>query len=1571
MIDLFESIIKSHTVVILGEYVTRNKLSDAAKGMLAQGLRTPSLGTWQLFSRVLFEELRSDAHTWAFPDFPAEFAALDRELHSDKTNVIAFRNGYAHGATPDDTQCEADIARFAPFLEKLLQCRWLQSTRVVVHDEKVWIDGANAQICVHPVLFHKEEGTAAPFAFFNDLKNDKVGLLNYPLSKHYREKELFREFHEHLPLHEWRKSSNNEFLQRIEELTETFKGRIQERETLLQFIRTQNKGYFSIQGNPGIGKSALIAQFFKDLRSQKDLGEVYVVEYFIRRGTAQAQPEYMFNYLIRRTDEIFAQGREIRAEGKSIWDLQQQLFAKWRSWGEHSPGKKLLFMIDGLDEGTDDNVVSYLPRENFDGLIIVYGSRPGGHKSIDDLWSQLPSQHHTKLELTGLGKEDIRALIYEVANKYEVERDSKWIDAVQQRSQGNPLYLKLLCDAIEHRSIALNDIKALPEKIDEYYKAILDRYANDSVDGDALLAGLFTFAAASDFLSMAHLGLMNHLGDATLQRIGSTLKEVLYENPLTEAVLDYQLFHESFREYLIREKSKQVTDAAERILDFCATWQNLEGSWEQRYALEHYAAHASASKKESRVGELLDLLHNRDYAATQKKILKKYDATRELYRHILLKASAIKKETDALEAALKLIDLNYEEANDAPQVVALVAAGDIEMALKRIESFGGSDEEGTKRRFLLYMLCLMELTLLESKVNPNRRNGIEALLHHLDENLPVDHSILNWVDFFSSYLMFLLACEWAEMGLDYLMVYKRTNRWVTDWIEENSPYSDEQFEVIKLCGRVIFDEDQNNSTLIAISIVMAKQGKHDEAIEFARGINDACDKIQVLAAISTELANQGKFEKAEVVIKKAIDYTCGIDDTKDKSNALRTISTELAKQGKFEEALECACGLDDNRLKSKTLAAIFILLAKQGKHDEAIECARGINDACDKIQVLAAISTELANQGKFEKAEVVIKEAIEYARVIDDTKDKSNAVRIISTELAKQGKFEKALDCISEISHDYHKDTTRINISIELVKQGKIEEALECAREINEEFKKHSSLRYISIILVKQGKFQKADVVFEEALECARGIDHNRGKSETLALVSTELVKQGELKKAEAVIQQALKWIRGINDKYEKIDKLNVLSIELAKQGKFKKSLEFLECAQDIDNNYFAKHRTLEAISTELTKQGEFAEALEYVRGIDDTKDKSNILRGISTELAKQGKFEEALAYARGIDYKIVKSQTLEAISTELAKQGKFEEALECARGLDDNRGKSYTLAVISAELVKQGELKKAEVVIQEAFSLYQNTGYTLAVISAELAKQGKFEKAYEYALGIDPNNESKLLSKSQTLRTISIELVKYGKIEEAIEYARELSNEFEKYKSLSVLSIELAKQGKWSISEQLGSEIHQIAPRLACWQSMAEAMMTQDGWLLALQKVDNFKSDEAREFYLKGWASHLSVSDVNEYCLYQALPSFAGDTQSLEHLMQNYAIHKVLLGTLPGDQIRRLNASLNIQWALDLKASFNTSEKELRLSTNLDSWLHEFEDEDDRDQIELWAKQVAKGKISEEQFAQNMRGMN
>ena len=1570
MIDLFESIIKSHTVLIMTEYVKYNKLSDAAKGLLAQGLRTPSLGTWQLFSRVLFEELEKDNYPWLLPDFAGEFVTLDKALNVEKTNVIAFRNGYAHGATPIDAQCEADIKKFEPFLTQLLESKWLNTSSLEVRDNKVYLVCKAGELTLHPMLLYRKEDAESSFAFFNDLKNDKIGLLNYPLSKHYREKDFFAEFHEHLPLNDWKKTGNNEFYQRIEELTETFKGRTIEREKLLQFVLHNHKGYFSIQGNPGIGKSALIAQFFKDLRTHAEVKKLKVIEYFIRRGTQQAQVEYMFNYLIRRTDEVFPAGKEIRAEGKMVFDLQSQLFAKWRLWGEQANGQQLLFLIDGLDEGVENNVVTYLPRENFDNILIIYGSRPGGHKTIDDLWATLPVENHSKLELSGLGKEDIRALIYEVANKYEVERESAWIDAVQKRSQGNPLYLKLLCDAIENGSIEINDINALPEKIDEYYKAILQRYAQDMVDGDALLTGLFTFAAAKDYLTMAHLGLINKLGSAGVQRIGSTLKEVLYENPLTEEVLDYQLFHESFREYLVKEKAKEVSDAAGRIIDFCNTWQELEGSWEQRYPLENYASHLFESKQGAHHETLMDLIYDEAFANEQMKVLKSFDASNRLFLLALLKASDLNKEDQMLEAALCLVDLKYEEANDAPQVVAMVANGEMELALKRIERFGGADEEGVKRKFILYMLCLMELTLLNSKEKPFRKSAIEKLLNHLDEQIPADNSLIKWNDFFPSYLMFLMACEWANMGLDYLIVYKRTNYWKTDWIKEKCPYTDSQLEVLLACSRGISNESDKSIALVSISDELFQQGKIEEAtlviqeaVECASRISDETKKSFTLNTIAVELAKQGKLNEAGLVIHEAVECARGISTEELKSGNLAVISTELLRQGKIEEAtsliqesLACVLilGISNDDMKNIALGNIAVQMARQEKVTEALECVRYIRIPFLKIRYLAAISSVLSKKGKKEESASAIQEALEFASGISDEPDKSLAFSSISSNLAKQGKIEEALSCARAISNDSTKSRELKVISHALAMQGKIEEAtsviheaVECARGISDELTKSSALNVIAVELANQGKFAEFSSVMRETLTCDRGIIYEKLKIRNLTTISVELVIQEKL-------AEALECARAISDDLDKSLALSSISSNLAKQGKIAESLlvmqEVVECAHYFCDEY-EKPNALVAISNVLAKQGKLEEAASVM--------------------------QEAIECAHNISISFLKRRTMENIFTELVQQGKLAEAIECARG----SSKSYfskALATISTELWLKGNLEESASALTEALecALGIRDDYykiiALVFLSTQLEIQEKFEEsvlamqeAHTCTLGISDE-----YLKSEALVAISSVLAKQGKldesvtaIQEALECTRGNIDESDKSIALRVISTELVIQGKLAEAEKIGLGITQIAERHSCWKQMVKSIKEQHGWKVTLDKVQKLQNEESRLFFLKGWAEDLSVNETDNNCLKEALPLLAKDTQSIEYVLQRYALQELMLGRPTKELMQRLNKSLNVQWAMDIKAKFHKESGNVNLTTNINEWLHDIEDEDDRDQIMLWAKQVAKGKITEEEF--------
>ncbi len=1599
MIDLFESIIKSHTIVILGEYVKHNNLSDAAKGMLAKGLHTPSLGIWQEFSRVLFEELQAGNYSWTFAEFPADFIALKKKLKD--TDVIAFRNSYAHGATPTDSQCLVDIQKFEPFLNILHKSNWLSTTRIETRESKVWIVGDNEELCVHPLLVNKSDGGETPYAFFNDLKKDKVGLLNYPLSKHYREKDFLSEFYEYLPINEWKKSGNNEHHQHIEELTETFKGRTNEREKLLNFVSENNKGYCSIQGNPGIGKSALIAQFFKDMRAQKEITNVHVVEYFIRRGTIQSQNiEYMFNYLIRRTDEIFIQGKEIRAEGKDIWDLQQQLFAKWRLWGEQCAGKKLLFLIDGLDEGTENNIVKYLPRENFLGVLIIYGSRPGGHKSLEELWSELPTENHTKLELSGLSLEDIRALIYEVANKYELERESAWIDAVQKRSQGNPLYLKLLCAAIENGSIELNDIHALPEKIDEYYKAILARYAADTLDGDALLAGLYTFAAARDYLTLAHIKFINKLGDATVHRIGSTLKEVLYENPLTETVLDYQLFHESFREYLVEEKAREVSDAAERIIDFCSTWQDHEGNWELRYCLQHYAAHATVSSRKARASELLMLLGNTEYIETQKKVLKHYDATKELFQLCLLKASELKLYDPQLEAALRLIDLKYEEANDAPKVIALVASGnpdDLELALKRIESFGGADNEGVKRRFILYMLCLMELTLLGSKEAPFRNDTIAKLLKHLDEQIPVDNSIINWNEFFPSYTMFLMACEWAELGLNYLIIYKRTSEWENKCLNQNGPYTNFQFDVWFKCAQVIADEYGKYSALMDISIELSKQERVEKAIEIVRDIPDeyAWLKNTALINVSTELATQGK-------IKQAFESAESISSDVEKCSALKGISSELTKLGNLKEAtyainqaLLCANKIDVNIYKNSALSDISIELAKQGRLEQAIEIVRYIpnEDGDYKFEALKDISREVAKIGQIEQA-------LEYAYEINSDYFKCITLIDISCELAKQMRKEEsestlyqALGCARKIKHDYFKCLALIDISSEQFKQEKkvdssvvMHEAFECALAFSPNSNKIIVLKKIANELFKQGNNKEAEPAIAQAIKCAleKQIEDFRDiywRDQELKNIADELSKLGMIKESLTMMEKILESFRGISSNSHKLSALKNISNELHKHGKKDVAVFAIMHASIFANKIssdFLKAQRLIILAKELAKLGKIEQSLEFADSIGYKNLKNKALFYITLELLIKGKKEQVFECVRIITEVFWKSNALMNIYLYLSKKGKHEdvalvkeEALKFWKSITIDSQKITALLFYSKAMFKQGKIKTATSAINQALELAKSMvdslekNEALIKISKEMAKQGKIDQAFECAQCISNIHTTEYTNMSHALKNIVRELAKEGMIEQAIECARDITDKYDNFKSeaLKDISSELIKQSNWEYAEKIGFEITQLAVRQSCWKNIAGINYKEVGWQKSLQQFTCLRTDEARIFYLKGWVEAVDLYEVNSDCVKEALSIIANDSESIETLLQKHALHEVFLSNTNTEKINQLNHSLNIQWMLDIANQFPNSNSKTRLSTNVETWLHEIADEDDRERVELWAMKVSKGTMNEEEF--------
>lgn len=1038
----------------------------------------------------------------------------------------------------------------------------------------------------------------------------------------------------------------------------------------------------------------------------------------------------------------------------------------------------------------------------------------------------------------------------------------------------DPTYLRYIVDGLDSKSINQENISALPEGLIGIYEEALPPEHN--VKGrERFLSFFSTWALLKKDVSAS---LVSEILNWTEQDVIDCLSIYTkwFNSPTTGT---YILYHERLRVFLLEKvSSQQLHLTNQKIISLYqrAFEQRNADEWEL-YALEHLPSHLliPAMQHQQDGVEYRKLVNDTGFWNRQVEISKGYDWTKKMLNQSMVWAA--KQSTDELiECALNNVDLYYLEQNDAPRIVELVAQNDIETVLQRIDAFGGNDKEGLQRKFSLYMICLMELTLLDCKDKPFRKSSIEKLLNHLDVSIPVDHSLLKWNDFFPSYLMFQMACKWVELGLDYLRVYKRTDEWSHEWIAEKGPFTDFQLELLMSCARGFWDE---SALLSAISAEFAKQCKLDEAFACVEGISFDYWKSNAFNAISAELVQLGKIKEADSVMQEALICTTRISVDRYKSIALSAISTELAKQGKLEdsasamqEAFTCARGISEDRAKSNALSAISAELSKQGKVEEALTCARDITNESYKIDALKIISAVLSKQGKLE-------EALSYAGLVKNDSLKVYVIKVFSVELAKQGRIEDALIYARGISFDDPKIEVLTTISAELSKQDKIEESVN---------------------------------VMQEALTWARGIRNENGRSNALNAISAELAKQG-------YIEKALACAREIGDEIKKSYAIWYIIGELEKQDKIEQSYSAMDEALIYNRGIISdrvKNKHIKEISAELAKQGYVEEALSCARGIIDVLEKSYALESISAELAKQGKIEEALSCARGIDVDWRKSEVLKAISAEQVRQGKhqesasaMQESLSCARGISIDWQKISALTAISAELVKQNKHQVSESVMQEALSCAIGISddidkiQALTTISAELAKQFKHEEsasAMQDALtcvrGISVNWQ-----KNSAFKAISIELAKQGKIKESLIYAREISDDWSKWYALKDISAELFNQGQKEEASSALQEALVFASGLSDESNKIDGLTFISAELAKQGKIEEAIScileisyDYWRSIALKGIITELAkqskieaalvcartISD--ESCKSEALSSISGEISKQGHVEES-----------------------------------------------------------------------------------------
>jgi len=652
LIDTIEVFCKLYTVagvsqlaeliVELGGEEDHRERLDTMKAMLSSGLRTPSLGVWWMFARESARAIEALGRAHVLPDgvtvLTGDKSKLRRSFDGYKNTKswITFRNGYAHGATPKDEECKADLNRYGRvFYECVQQASELTGVELIVCDltgqthlarglelspleeplsltaGRCYLRGSEGLLIdLHPMLCYREAqgDTPAGFYFYNDLRDKHASLLNYPEASHLRDKEVRASLLDRYPIDVWKKETKrvelNPFRERIEELIEVFKGRREELARFTQHLSEYSAGFFMIWGPPGVGKSALLARFAELLRwggerreeAYPDVEwaqlEVKLVDYYLRRGSSDKVNE-MFDSVNQRLEALYnlRLGLGGDAQSKQALFLQRLRLISERL----EPHQRLILIFDGLDEAPDE-LIKLLPRsapqQVPDKILVFYGARPQRELKYN-FYDSLERERRAELSLGGLSVQDTRALLYEHVNKYELE--ASFVEAVAQESEGNPLYLKLLCQGLEQRIYKLNDASALPKEIGTLYENALVRMNQEHPQSGALLCAL---ASAKDALS---LELMRVLLDQAESQIEAGPLAAAYEllTPRTEQrVTSYQLFHESLREHLKKHFASEVQRYEEQLKAWCCDWLSEYGDPKhpvghvRRYAMRFAIPHS-------------------------------------------------------------------------------------------------------------------------------------------------------------------------------------------------------------------------------------------------------------------------------------------------------------------------------------------------------------------------------------------------------------------------------------------------------------------------------------------------------------------------------------------------------------------------------------------------------------------------------------------------------------------------------------------------------------------------------------------------------------------------------------------------------------------------------------------------------------------------------------------------------------------------------------------------------------------------------------------------------------------
>lgn len=785
----------------------------------------------------------------------------------------------------------------------------------------------------------------------------------------------------------------------------------------------------------------------------------------------------------------------------------------------------------------------------------------------------------------------------------------------------------------------------------------------------------------------------------------------------------YVLYHERLRSFVLQKIShKQFTACNEKIIKLGqeALLRRSGDEWEH-YALEHLSTHLLIQAMESKDAALLKkLAYSNEHWSRQLEISKGFEWSKRMLHDMMVWASKYNDE-EVIECALNKVDLYHQEQNDAPRIVELVAQNDIDTALQRIEAFGGNDEEGNRRKFTLYMLCLMELTLLNSKDKTFRKEATEKLLKHLVEHVQSDISLLDWSQFFPHKIILFISFELAKLELDFKILFKYSNGFHIDWITQTKGIKNSDIKVLFECINLIIDAETRFDIQILLSsqysylldiddlnfisnealksailvgslrrrcFCLIKVAKHyfslnnklmaskilDDSIVIARKIEDEIERHDVLIQIQLALSYIGKRYESEMlrseITGEEVDPWNYAAISFDEESWTVTVSFEdescLETEGRsnFQELEKV---IDKDIVKTE-------FEINEGENDawlqkyndllSDIEIESSINSNL-KVKIIFNIISEKITQGKILEAKAIISN-LKLCFWSNESTLVNDIVSFTINELVNHNYLSDAIDVLSTVSDIYTREDAIVPILQKLVFENRLEEALD-----------YTDLEHYSL---------------EPILNALIDIDDY----DTAIMVAEKSAKEHSVLMNKLHIAMKLSYI----GRYDESFKICMVIYEKYKNMKYSK-----DSFENDDIN-----EVLRYLVANLVMNDNFDLAEEITSFIEDKAELVNLYNIMSRYLASKGKIEEAMELVKKIDDKVKKSITMREVAILSSKKAELKKVIEIWNLIDLNEDRQDALGRISMYTAIAGEYSETIDLFDQIMDVAQVDSWKYAI---------------------------------------------------------------------------------------------------------------------------------------------------------------------------------------------------------------------------------------------------------------------